>query len=225
MRIIISPAKKMHEDADSLEPLGPPRFLPEAERLLSVLRPMPLRELKALWQCSDAIAALNAERLRRMDLRGRQTPAVLSYEGIQYQYMAPGVFETGQFAYLQEHLRILSGFYGLLRPFDGVVPYRLEMQARLPVDGHRGQARAGAGRGDGPPGQPRIGGVQPGGEAASAAPGAVPHLHLRGVEGGAGDRKGNALQDGAGTDGAVAGGKQRHRRRGHPGVPRAGIPV
>lgn len=70
MRIIISPAKKMHEDADSLEPLGPPRFLPEAERLLSVLRPMPLRELKALWQCSDAIAALNAERLRRMDLRG-----------------------------------------------------------------------------------------------------------------------------------------------------------
>ena len=72
-----------------------------------------------------------------MDLRGRLTPAVLSYEGIQYQYMAPGVFETGQFAYLQEHLRILSGFYGLLRPFDGVVPYRLEMQARLPVDGHR----------------------------------------------------------------------------------------
>lgn len=137
MRIIISPAKKMHEDADSLEPLGPPRFLPEAERLLSVLRPMPLRELKALWQCSDAIAALNAKRLRRMDLRGRLTPAVLSYEGIQYQYMAPGVFETGQFAYLQEHLRILSGFYGLLRPFDGVVPYRLEMQARLPVDGHR----------------------------------------------------------------------------------------
>ena len=137
MRIIITPAKKMHEDADSLEPLGPPRFLPEAERLLSVLRPMPLRELKALWQCSDAIAALNAKRLRRMDLRGRLTPAVLSYEGIQYQYMAPGVFETGQFAYLQEHLRILSGFYGLLRPFDGVVPYRLEMQARLPVDGHR----------------------------------------------------------------------------------------
>ena len=51
--------------------------------------------------------------------------------------MAPGVFETGQFAFIQEHLRILSGFYGLLRPFDGVVPYRLEMQARRAVDGHR----------------------------------------------------------------------------------------
>ena len=40
------------------------------------------------------------------------------------------VFETGQFTYLQEHLRILSGFYGVLRPFDGVLPYRLEMGAR-----------------------------------------------------------------------------------------------
>lgn len=137
MRIIISPAKKMRADTDGLEPLGLPRFLPEAERLLSVLRSMTPRELQALWKCSDPIAALNAERLRRMDLRGQLTPAILSYEGIQYQYMAPGVFETEQFFYLQEHLRILSGFYGLLRPFDGAAPYRLEMQAGLSVDGHR----------------------------------------------------------------------------------------
>ena len=72
-----------------------------------------------------------------MDLRRRLTPALLSYEGIQYQYMAPGVFEAGQLDYVREHLRILSGFYGLLRPFDGVTPYRLEMQARLAVDGCR----------------------------------------------------------------------------------------
>ena len=51
--------------------------------------------------------------------------------------MAPGVMEAGQLEYLQEHLRILSGFYGLLRPFDGVTPYRLEMQAKLSVDGCR----------------------------------------------------------------------------------------
>ena len=72
-----------------------------------------------------------------MDLRRRLTPALLAYEGIQYRYMAPGVFETGQLAYIREHLRILSGFYGLLRPFDGVAPYRLEMQAKLSVDGHK----------------------------------------------------------------------------------------
>ena len=51
--------------------------------------------------------------------------------------MAPAVFTDGEYDYVQAHLRILSGFYGLLRPFDGVTPYRLEMQARLAVDGAR----------------------------------------------------------------------------------------
>ena len=66
-----------------------------------------------------------------MNLKMRLTPALLSYEGIQYQYMAPGVFETRHWDYVQQHLRILSGFYGILRPLDGIVPYRLEMQAKL----------------------------------------------------------------------------------------------
>lgn len=65
-----------------------------------------------------------------MDLEKGLTPALLAYEGIQYQYMAPGVFEDGAWVYVQEHLRILSGFYGILRPLDGVAPYRLEMQAK-----------------------------------------------------------------------------------------------
>jgi len=69
-----------------------------------------------------------------MDLRKNLTPAILAYEGIQYQYMAPNVFTTWEYDYIQEHLRILSGFYGLLRPFDGVRPYRLEMQAKLKIN-------------------------------------------------------------------------------------------
>jgi hypothetical protein len=55
--------------------------------------------------------------------------------GNAYQYMAPAVFETNQFAYVQEHLRILSAFYGVLKPVDGVTPYRLEMQAKASVAG------------------------------------------------------------------------------------------
>ena len=51
--------------------------------------------------------------------------------------MAPGVFTYDELDYIQKHLRILSGFYGLLRPFDGVAPYRLEMQAKLAVAGAR----------------------------------------------------------------------------------------
>lgn len=137
MRIIISPAKKMREDPDSFAPEGLPAFLPEAEQLKARLQAMSYDQRKALWRCSDAIARQNTERLEHMDLNKHLTPAVLAYEGIQYRYMAPGVFETGQLDYIREHLRILSGFYGLLHPFDGVVPYRLEMQAPLQMDSCR----------------------------------------------------------------------------------------
>lgn len=133
MRIIISPAKKMLADTDSLDIFGLPDFLEQTEQILSVLRSMNSRQLQTLWKCNDKIAAENIERIRAMDLRRSLTPAILSYDGIQYQYMAPAVFEDRQFDFLQQHLRILSGFYGILRPFDGVVPYRLEMQAKLSV--------------------------------------------------------------------------------------------
>ena len=137
MRVIIAPAKKMNPDLDSFPPETLPQFLNRTERLMSVLQAMSPKELQALWKCNDSIANLNVERLHDMDLRRCLTPAVLAYEGIQYRYMAPGVFETGQLAYIREHLRIMSGFYGLLRPFDGVTPYRLEMQTKLSVDGYK----------------------------------------------------------------------------------------
>lgn len=137
MRIIISPAKKMNVDTDSLPWHDLPAFLPKTEELCKILQGMPYDELKKLWKCNDAIANLNMDRLADMDLHTRLTPAILSYEGIQYQYMAPGVFTDAELDYIQEHLRILSGFYGVLKPFDGVTPYRLEMQAKLQVDGQK----------------------------------------------------------------------------------------
>ena len=137
MRIIIAPAKKMRTDPDSLAPAGLPDFLPETEVLCAALRAMDPAALQRLWRCNDRIAALNVRRLEEMDLRRNLTPAILAYEGIQYQYMAPGVFSQGEYDYVQTYLRILSGFYGLLRPFDGVTPYRLEMQAKLAVGGAR----------------------------------------------------------------------------------------
>ena len=136
MKLIISPAKKMRMDTDTLPWNSLPHFMDKAESLYSKLQSMSYRELKELWRCSDAITAQNVERLQRLDLHSCLTPAILAYEGIQYQYMAPGVFTQGQYDYVQQHLRILSGLYGVLRPFDGVIPYRLEMQARLRLAEH-----------------------------------------------------------------------------------------
>lgn len=137
MKIILSPAKKMNVDLDSLDYADLPCLISQTEKILCQLQEKSLEELKKLWKCNDKIARQNFDRLAHMDLRKRLTPAVLSYEGIAYQYMAPAVLEEGQFAYIQEHLRILSGFYGVLKPMDGVTPYRLEMQAKVSVDGHK----------------------------------------------------------------------------------------
>ncbi len=134
MRFIISPAKKMNETPDILEFQGYPEFIKDADILREYMAGLSYGEAKALWKCNDSIAEMNFERFHQMNLRRGLTPAIMSYEGIQYQYMAPAVMEKDSLDYLQEHLRILSGFYGILKPMDGVVPYRLEMQAKLKPD-------------------------------------------------------------------------------------------
>lgn len=135
MKIIISPAKKMNTDTDTLACRSIPVFLKQSGELLGWLRSLSYEELKEIWKCNDKIAEQNYARLQEMDLKRNLTPAVIAYEGIQYQYMAPAVFGGRQTDYIQKHLRILSGFYGVLKPFDGVVPYRLEMQAKASAAG------------------------------------------------------------------------------------------
>lgn len=107
MQIIISPAKKMKIDTDSFVWKDLPAFLDRTEELFTRLKGLSYEELKALWKCSDKIAAQNMERLQTLDLRTSLTPAVMAYEGIQYQYMAPGVFTKKALDYVQAHLRIL----------------------------------------------------------------------------------------------------------------------
>ena len=137
MRIILSSTKKMKIDNDSLVHQGLPVFLEQTEEILQWLKEKSTTELKVIWNCNDKIIEQNRQRLLHMKLRENLTPAVLAYEGIAFQYMAPGVFENEQFAYIQEHLRILSAFYGVLKPMDGVTPYRLEMQAKASIGGNR----------------------------------------------------------------------------------------
>lgn len=129
--VIISPAKKMRCDPDSLEYTALPEFTEKSEKLLKILKSMSYAELKTLWQCNDKIAGENFENLQITDLKTNLTPAILAYDGIRFKYMAPEVFSYKEFEYIQNHLFILSGFYGAVRPFDGVILYRLEMQAKL----------------------------------------------------------------------------------------------
>lgn len=137
MKIIISPAKKMRINTDTLEVRALPPYLQEAEELKEYLKTLSYEELKDLWKCNDRIVALNYERLQKMEFRSALTPALLAYDGIQYQYMAPAVLEDNQWEYVQKHVCILSGMYGVVHPLDGVTPYRLEMQAKVKLPGVR----------------------------------------------------------------------------------------
>lgn len=133
MKIIISPAKKMNTNTDLFLTASLPVFLGEATQLMEWMKKLSFSDAQKLWGCNDKIAALNYERFQQMDLKASLTPALISYEGIQYQYMAPEVFTRSEWDYVQEHLRILSGFYGVLKPLDAVTPYRLEMQAKVKI--------------------------------------------------------------------------------------------
>ena len=110
MNIILSPAKKIITDIDSIAPVELPEFIDRTAEILSWLKSRSKEELKSIWKCNDKIAEQNFNRLENMDLYNRQ------------------------FDYIQNHLRILSAFYGVLKPMDGVTPYRLEMQAKAEIE-------------------------------------------------------------------------------------------
>lgn len=136
MKIIISPAKKMRENSDFFDTTKA-QFLDRAQILCEHIRSLSYEDAQKMWKCNDEIATLNVERFADMDPQKANSPAILSYEGLQYQHIAAHVMSADALLYLGEHLRILSGLYGILRPFDAVVPYRLEMQSKLKVKGYK----------------------------------------------------------------------------------------
>lgn len=136
MKIIIAPARTMKIDEDSFPYHDLPEFLPATKQILTWMRSLSYEELHQLWwNCSTRLAEKNYRWLQEMDLERGLTPAIIAFTGLQYQHMAPDVFSEQGLRYVEDHLRILSGFYGLLRPFDGIVPYRLGMGDRARVAG------------------------------------------------------------------------------------------
>lgn len=129
MQIIISPTKTMAVSNPMAIVPTEPKFSTEKEQIFTKLRSMSVEQLQTLWQCSLAIAEQNYHRLHATNvLTG---PAIFTYQGLQFQALAPTSLTVTNLNFLQQHLWILSGAYGILRPFDAVEPYRLEMKNKL----------------------------------------------------------------------------------------------
>ncbi len=114
-----------------------PVFIENAKEICSVIRNLSYEETKALWKCNDKIAMLNFKRFADMDLEKNLSPAIMAYDGLQYMKMKPSVFSLDALDFIVDRVCILSAFYGVLFPFDGIVPYRLEMAADLAVSGKK----------------------------------------------------------------------------------------
>ena len=135
MKIIISPAKKMKRE-EYVAPLHRPMFLKEAGDLLSFLRSLSDSEMAKVWKVKGALLSSSLSSLSMLSLEDIGSPAIFSYDGIQYTYMSPSSFTDSMLEYAEKNLRIISGLYGLLRPLDGVGTYRLEMESPISIPGY-----------------------------------------------------------------------------------------
>lgn len=133
MVLLLSPAKTMGLFEGPPVATGLPRYVDRAEVLLEALRSLGLNGCRELWRCSERLARYAYGLVESADPRKGCSPAVMTFRGMAYQHLAAHVMDEASLAYLDGHLRIVSGLYGILRPFDGVVPYRLEMCQRLAV--------------------------------------------------------------------------------------------
>lgn len=144
MLYLLSPAKSLDYDSpiDPALPRSEPAFMPQAGALMAELRQKSAADLAELMGISAKLAELNAQRNQSWSERNtsdnaRQAALAFNgdvYSGLQAATIAPDAWESWEWA--QEHLLILSGLYGALRPLDQLQPYRLEMGTRLPLPAH-----------------------------------------------------------------------------------------
>ncbi len=130
MLVVISPAKRL-DWAERPENMSQPVFQDEADALARVAKRQSIAELKRLMHLSDELGKLNKARFNRFHEGQEKRPAVLGFAGDTYQGLEAASLDPEEMTYAQDHLRILSGLYGLLRPLDAIQEHRLEMGTRL----------------------------------------------------------------------------------------------
>lgn len=111
-----------------------PEFLPQTEQLLRHLRSLSVDQLADLMHMSQPLAERTRAQFRQLDvhnLSATGSPALLSFNGVAFQAIDPQNCNDADLAFAQQHLRILSGLFGILRPLDRIMPYRLEMGVPL----------------------------------------------------------------------------------------------
>ncbi|OYT11224.1 MAG: peroxide stress protein YaaA [Bacteroidetes bacterium 4572_112] len=141
MIIIISPAKNINEDISfDAKQLSNTRFENQTNELLSRAKKLSVKDLMSMMKISENLGQLNYQRYQQMEVpfsNFKLLPALKAFNGAVFQSINVGGFTDEDWKFANDKLRILSGFYGLLRPFDGILPYRLEMGTKLDIGKHK----------------------------------------------------------------------------------------
>jgi len=133
MITIISPAKNMKVDREGTRPVTLPFFMEEAKEIHQELKNMMPSDLQILMKINDKLADDSFDRIQHMKFDMEGTSAIETYDGIQYKYMNPQTFSKEAKEFAQNHVRVLSGLYGVVRPYDSIYEYRLEMLTKMAV--------------------------------------------------------------------------------------------
>lgn len=134
MLLVISPAKTLDYSHPEYSAHTQPDFTSEVKDLVGVLRKKSAKQISKLMHLSDALATLNADRYQTFTETfspDNSKQALLAFKGEVYAKMEADDFSAEDLEFAQQHLRILSGLYGLLKPLDLIQPYRLEMGTKL----------------------------------------------------------------------------------------------
>lgn len=137
MIAVVSPAKNLDFKTEIHTQGTQPRLTECTQALIEVMRTQSAEEVSKLMGISDALAQLNVGRYHAFEASHTSEnarPAALAFNGDVYQGLKAETFDADKMAFAQQHLRILSGLYGLLRPLDLIQPYRLEMGTKLAFD-------------------------------------------------------------------------------------------
>lgn len=129
MITFISPAKGFNETTEKYTSL--PSFQKNTEELVKIIKKLSKEELQKLMKTSEELTELNYERYQNFEQCNTLIPSICAYDGIQYKAIQSDTMTDEEKEFLNNHLRIISGLYGILRPLDGIQPYRLEMQTKI----------------------------------------------------------------------------------------------
>lgn len=134
MITILSPTKQMRVCKDT-HVKNIPNFKDTSEKIIDTLKTLSVQDIQKLMKVNEKIAIENMERYQNLKLDLQGTPAFMTYHGLQFKHIGIDTFDAVHWTYAENHIRILSGLYGVLHPFDSIYPYRLEMQCKLAVEG------------------------------------------------------------------------------------------